>query len=372
MRCPESLGFCSPLCARGVLSCVCGVLAHLALVLWCACSVLFVTCVVSRATWLLFSDVHTWCAVLLVRCPGPLGSCLLVCPLIALFCVCGVLGHLAAVYRCAHAVCCAACAVSWDTWFLFSGVPARCVLLPVQRPGQLGSCSPVSLLSALCCVCGVPSHLAPVHRCVRAVCCAACASSCPTWLFFPGVPALCVVLRVRCPGPLGCRSPVCSRGVLCCVCGVVGYLVCVNRHARSVLCVARALSWVTWLLFTAVPTRCVVLRVQCPGSPVFCSPLCLLRALCCVCGVQGDLAPAHQCACALCSAVWAVSWPTWLLFTAVRARCLVLHVRCPGSLGSCSPVCLCNVLCFVSGILGSLAPVHRCARQVRCAARAVS
>ena len=42
--------------------------------------------------------------------------------------------------------------------------------------------------------------------------------------------------------------------------------------------------------------------------------------------------------------VCAVSWAAGLLFTGVIARCVVLHVWCPGPLGSCSPVC---VLCAV-------------------------
>ena len=37
-------------------------------------------------------------------------------------------------------------------------------------------------------------------------------------------------------------------------------------------------------------------------------------------------------------------------------------VQCPGPLGSCSPVCSLGVLCCVCGVLGHLAPVHRCAR----------
>ena len=59
-----------------------------------------------------------------VRCPGPLGSCSPVCPLGALHCVCGFPGHLAPVHRCARSVRCFACAVSWATWLLFTGVPA--------------------------------------------------------------------------------------------------------------------------------------------------------------------------------------------------------------------------------------------------------
>ena len=45
--------------------------------------------------------------------------------------------------------------------------------------------------------------------------------------------------------------------------------------------------------------------------------------------------------------------PTYLLFTGVLARCVVLHVRCPGPLGSCSPVC---VLCAVRVCHGWLCP----------------
>ena len=65
--------------------------------------------------------------------------------------------------------------------------------------------------------------------------------------------------------------------------------------------------------------------------------------------------------------VCAVFWAAWLLFTGVPVRCAVLRLRCPGPLGSCSPVCSLGVLCCVCGVLGHLAPVHRCARCVRCA-----
>ena len=65
--------------------------------------------------------------------------------------------------------------------------------------------------------------------------------------------------------------------------------------------------------------------------------------------------------------VCAVSSAAWLLFTGVPARFAVLRLRCPGPLGSCSPVCSLGVLCCVCGVLGPLAPVHRCARCVRCA-----
>ena len=65
--------------------------------------------------------------------------------------------------------------------------------------------------------------------------------------------------------------------------------------------------------------------------------------------------------------VCAVSWAAWLLFTGVPALFAVLRLRCPGPLGSCSPVRSLGVLCCVCGVLGHLAPVHRCARCVRCA-----
>ena len=82
----------------------------------------------------------------------------------------------------------------------------------------------LSCPSAALRVCSVLGRLAPVHRCARAVCCVASAVSWATWLLFTGVLASRVVLRVRCPGPLGSRSPVRPLGVLCCVCGVLGHL----------------------------------------------------------------------------------------------------------------------------------------------------
>ena len=228
-------------------------------------------------------------------------------------------------------------------------------------------------------VCSVLGHLAPVHQCARSVCCVACAVSLATWLLLTRVPAWCVVLRVRRPRPLGPCSLVCPLGTLCCecgvpgdltavhwcarslcpVCGVLGHLAPVHRGFRSLCCVACALSWATWLLCTDVPAR---------------------RAVC------------------------AVSFATWLLFNVVPAQCSSLRLRCPWSLGSCSPVCtfgvlcvrcpcslgscsavcllavlccMCRVLghfapvhrfaslaCCVCGVLGHLAPVQRCARSV--------
>ena len=403
------------LCTLGVLCCVCGVLGHLAPVHHCERSVRCVSCAVSWATWLLFTYVHARCVVLRVRCPGPLGSCLPGCLLGALCCVCVVLGHLAPVHRCALSVCFVPCAVSWATWLLFTDVSARCAVLRVWCLGPLGSCSPVCSLRALCCVCDVLGHSAPVHRCSRSACCVACAVSCATWLLFISVLARVVVLRVRCPWPRGSCSSVFTLGSLCCVCVVLGHLAPVHRcvpsvhcvacalswatrllctgvqvrhvrlHvpcpgplgicspcARSVCCVACVVSWATWLLSTGVPAQCVVLRVRCPG-PLGCySPVCSLGALRCVCGVLGHLAPVHPCASSVRCVPCVVSWATWFLFADVLARCVVLRVRCPGPLSSCSPVCTLGALRCVCGVLDHLAPVHRCACRECCAVCAVS
>ena len=105
-----------------------------------------------------------------VRCGGRIGSCSPMCPLGALRCVCGVLGHLASLQWCARSVRCFACAASCATWLLFTDVPAWFVALRVRYPGPLGSCSPVRPLGVLLCVWGVLGHFAPVHRCVRSVC----------------------------------------------------------------------------------------------------------------------------------------------------------------------------------------------------------
>ena len=328
-----------------------------------------------------------------VRCPGPLGSCSPMCPLDALFCLCGVLGHFAPVHQCARSVRGLACAVSWATGLLITDAPARCTALRVRCPGPLNSCStvrPLGVLFCLCsvlghlalvhrcarsvccfaclvswatcllftgvpprcvaCVCGALGHLAPAHRCARSACCVVCAVSLATWLLFTGLPAWCVVSLLRCPGPLGSCSPVCPLCVLCCVCGVLGKLAPVHGCARSVCCVVCAVSWATWILFTNLPSRCVALCVLCPGPLRSCYPSCPLGALLCVCGILGHLAPVHRCA------------------RSVRCLC----VRCPWPLGFCSSVCLLGVLLCVCGVLGNLAPVHWCARAVRCFACAVS
>ena len=363
VRCPRPPGSCSPVRPLSVLLCVCGVLGHLAPVHRSARVVCCVECAVSWAAWLPFTDVPAQWVVLCVRCPGPPGSCPPVSPLGVLCCVCGVLGHLAPVHRCARSVRCSVCAVSWATWLLFTGVPARCVVLCLRCPGPLGSCSPVCPVGGLCCVYGVLGHWAPVRQCARSVrCCRAV--SWAKWLLLTSVPARCVVLRVRCPGPPGSCSPVCPLGVLFCVCGVLGHLAAVHRCACSVCCLACAVSCATWLLFTSVPARCVVLRVRCPGPLGTCSPVCPLGVLCCVCGVMGHWAPVRRCARSVCCVVCVVSRATWLLFTDVAAGCVVLRVPCPGPLGSCSPVCPPGGLCRACGVLGPLAPVHPCARSV--------
>ena len=97
--------------------------------------------------------------------------------------------------------------------------------------------------------------------------------------------------------------------------------------------------WVGWV----APVRPThgVLVLSCPSAA--------LR----VCSVLGRWAPVHRCARAVCCGASAVSWASWLLLTGVLARCVVLHVRCPGPLGSCSPVC---VLCAVRVCHGWLCP----------------
>ena len=181
-------------------------------------------CVVSWATWLLLTGVPAWWVVLRVRCPGPFGSCSLVCPLSVLCRLCGVLGHLTSVLWCACSVRCVACAVSWATWLLFTDLLARCVVLRVRRPESLGSCPPLCACGVLCCVCVVLANLAAFYRCTRSVRCVACAVSRTTWLLLTRVPARCAVLRVHCRRLLGSCSPLCPLGAWYCVCSVLGHL----------------------------------------------------------------------------------------------------------------------------------------------------
>ena len=364
VRCPGPPGSCSPVRTLCVWCCVYGVLGLLAPVHRCARSVCGVACTVSWASWLLFTGAHALRVVLCVRCPGPPGSCSPVCTLCVWCCVYGVLGLLAPVYRCARSACGVVCTVSWASWLLFTGVHAACVVLRVRCPGPPGSCSPVCTLCAWCCVYGVLGLLAPVHRCARSVRGVACRASWASWLLFTGVHALCVVLRVRCPGPPGSCSPVCTLCVWCCVHGVLGLLAPVHRCARSVCGVACTVSWASWLLFTGVHALCLVLCVRRPGPPGSCSPVCTLCVWCCVYGVLGLLAPVHRCARSARGVACTVFWASWLLFTGVHALCVVLRVRRPGPPGSCSPVCMLCVWCCVGGVLGLLAPVYRGARSV--------
>ena len=285
-----------------------GVLGLLAPVHRCARSVRGVACTVSWASWLLFTAVHALRVVLCVRCPGPPGSCSPVCTLCVRCCVYGVLGILAPVHRCARSVCGVVCTVPWASWLLFTAVHALCVVSRVRRPEPPGSCSPVCTLCA----------------------------------------------RVRCPGPPGSRSPVCTLCVWWCVYGVLGLLAPVHRCARSVCGVVCTFSWASWLLFTGVHALCVVLRV--PFGPF---------VLVCSCGVW--------------CVVRVVSWDTWFVFSGVAVccgvcgvRCAVLRVRCPRPSGPCSPVRTPGLWCCVGGVLGRLAPVHRCACAVFCVVCALS
>ena len=309
-----------------MLCCVGGVPGHLAPVHGLARLVCCVAHAVSWATWLLFTAVHPRCIMLRVWCPGPLGSCSPVFTLGLLCCVCGILGQLAPVHRCARSLCCVVCALSQGTWLLFTGVHPRCVVLPLRCPCPLSSCSPVCALGVPYCVCGVPGHLAPVHRCVCLVCCSVRAVSWAAKLLFTAVHAPSVVLCLRRAGPFDYCSPVCTS----------------------------------------------MLRVRCPGPLGTCSGVRTLPVLSCQCGVLGDSPPDHRCSGLVCSVPRAVSWATWLLFTGVHARCAVLSMRRSGPLGSCSPVCMLGLLYWACGFLGRWAPVPRCARSVWCVACAVS
>ena len=156
------------------------------------------------------------------------------------------------------------------------------------------------------------------RRCASSMCGIACTVSWASWLLFTGVHAPCVVLRVRRPRPPGSCSPLCTPCVWCCVHGFPGLLAPAHRRARSMCGVAGAMSWAAWFMCPGVHALCVLLRAWCPGLLGSCSPVC----------------------------------PLW---------CAVSCVRCPGPLGSGSPVCTLCVRCCMCGVLGLLAPVHRCA-----------
>ena len=139
------VGWVAPACPTHgllILSCplaalrVGGVLGHLAPDHRCARVVCCVACAVSLATWLLFTGAPSWCGVLFVGCPGPLGSCSPVCPLGVQLCVCGVLGHLALVHRCA--------------WLRCPVPLLSSVLSRLRCPGPGGACSEACALCAVC------------------------------------------------------------------------------------------------------------------------------------------------------------------------------------------------------------------------------
>ena len=134
------------------------------------------------------------------------------------------------------------CAVSWNTWLPFTGVPARCVALHLWCPGPLGSCSLVCPRGLSHCVSGVLGHLVPVHRCARSVCCVVCGVTWARWLLFTGVPARCAASGVRCHQPFGSWSSVCQAVV--------------SRPFVVLGACAYAVSWPTWRLFTGVPSVC--------------------------------------------------------------------------------------------------------------------
>ena len=78
-----------------------------------------------------------------------------------------------------------------------------------------------------------------------------------------------------------------------------------------------AVSWAAGLLFTGVLARFAVVRLRCPGPAGSCSPVCSLGVLCCMCGVLGDWAPVHRCACCVrcaCAMGGCVPLPPPLIF----------------------------------------------------------
>ena len=363
VRCPGPPGSCSPVCTPCVWCRVYGVLGLPAPVHRCARPACGVACTASWASRLLFTGPHALRVAWLVRRPGPPGSCSPACTLCVWCCVYGVLGLPAPVHRCARPACGVACTASWASRLLFTGAHALRVALRVRRPGPPGSCSPVCTPCVWCRVYGVLGLPAPVHRCARLACGVACTASWASRLLFTGVHALCVVSRVRRPGPPGPCSPVCTLCVWRCVYGVLGLPAPVHWRARSACGVACTASWASRLLFTGVHALRVVLRVRRPGPPGSCSPVRTLCVWRCVYGVLGLPAPVHRRARSACGVACTAPWASRLLFTGVHALRVVLRVRRPGPPGSCSPVCTLCAWCCVYGVLGLPAPVHRCARS---------
>ena len=128
---------------------------------------------------------------------------------------------------------------------------AVCWLAGAMAPGDvchgarcsLAGLGPLALGSRPCCW---PGGTAGSPQCVQPVGCGLLPS-------VPWLPWAC--LRVRCPWPLGARSPVCGPGVVCAWC---------------VVCRVCAVSMASWRLFTgarAVCALCVVLVVPLGLSP---------------------------------------------------------------------------------------------------------
>ena len=109
------------------------------------------------------------------------------------------------------------------------------------------------------------------------------------WVTGPAAGPLSRLGRPSAPNPWGLVCCFLSLGSPRCaqVCRVLGLLAPVHRCARSVRCVACAVSLATWVLFNSAPSPCVLLRVRCPGLLGFCSPVCPLGVLCCVYCVLG-------------------------------------------------------------------------------------
>ena len=293
---------------------MCGVLGHLARFHRCVRSLCLVACVVSRASWLLFTGLLVRPVVLRTRCSRPLGSCSPACSLSVLYCVLrvrfsGPLGSCSSV--CALGVLCCVCRASLRGAFcswqgllpgLCTGSPgSRCfhgsgLRLPWSpvKPGRAwtSSLAVPPLLLARC-----VGWFAPVH---------------PTdWVWFV---VSCPSRRTTCARVCGVHDQLalvhhCARMVcfVCSVCGVLGLLAPVHRCARSVRCVLCAVSRATWLLFTV--------------SSVY--------------GVLGHLTPVGRCASSVRCVACAVSWATGPLFSAVPPRRVVSRLQCPWPLGSC-------------------------------------
>ena len=210
------------------------------------------------------------------------------CTLGVLCCVCGVVGHWVLVHRCARSVCCAACAASWATALLLTGVLARPLVLCARFPRPLGSCSPVYSLRVFCCV--------------------VCPVSWATCLPFSRVRAGCGVLPV--PGVAAGRAHVHPDG---------GYFVACR------VCVPSGRAHVNPDGGYSVASRgCVCCRVRTHPSirrqvlPGTCS-----RAVvrCVLCALSGSAAPGGRCCLARVRVPWL--WPAACLSSLPRGPALV-------------------------------------------------